>query len=316
MNTYDFMCVLVLCCISFGLFFVFFPATQIFRNTLYRSGHKPRTRECSDDSSEDQKQMFRLGIKWAELYKDSTDSLHIVNDGLNLYAEYIHLGFDQCAVIVQGRTESLLYSYYYADVYVKNGYNILVIDTRAHGLSDGKFITAGVKEHKDLVLWIELIQKRYHTHSFLVHGVCIGAATAIYAYCATKKEGFIHKLVLDGTYTSYYEMFKNHMIERKKPVLWNIYLTFLYVYLCTGANLIKKTPSKCIGEIDIPVLFIWSAYDYYCKIEKSKLLYDACQSCDKDVRFFANGNHSFVRFHNLEAYDEAITTFLRRFDRV
>jgi hypothetical protein len=305
---------IIIICIAFFLFsgviFSFCVAYQIFKNTLYRSSKTIRTRACSGDSIEEQKQVFEEGIKWAENYKDLIDELSIKNDGLNLFGEYINLKHDKCAIIIQGRTESLLYSYYYADVYAKNGYNILTIDTRAHGLSDGKYLTAGIKEHKDLILWIDLIKERYSINDFVIHGVCIGAATAVYAYCATKDTA-IKKIVSDGLFTSYYEIFKNHIIERKRPVWFFIYLTFFYSYLLDGVNILKKTPYKHMNELDLPILFIWSKKDIYCTMDKSKELFGACASKNKKLKFFPEGRHSFVRFCNKQGYDKVIDEFLK-----
>ena len=109
----------------------------IFINTSYRNPLKKRTRECTIKKDESQMRMFLEGVAWAEKFKDKHEQLHIVSDGLNLFGEYINFGFDKCAVILQGRAESLLYSYYFAEVYAKNEHNILVIDVRSHGLSDG-----------------------------------------------------------------------------------------------------------------------------------------------------------------------------------
>ncbi|MDR0491463.1 MAG: lysophospholipase [Oscillospiraceae bacterium] len=298
--------------VAFGLFFSFFASYRIFFNTLYRSEKKAKTRECSNVDDEGIKYMFEQGCKWAEEHKDKIEELHIVSDGLNLYGEYVDFGCDRCAIIVQGRTESLLFSYYFADIYAENGYNIFVMDIRTHGLSDGKYITAGIREHKDMVLWIDMIKNRYSMESFLIHGLCIGSAVAIYTHCATKKDNLIKKLVLDGTYTNYYEMFKNHMIERKKPVLFFVHLTFFYVHLLDGANLLKETPYKRVGEIDIPVLFIWSRKDIYCLEEKNRDLFAACKSENKEMRLFPNGGHSYVRLSNKEDYDKAVVEFLKK----
>ena len=301
-----------ICIFASGLFMVAFATYQIFINTLFRSDKKKRIRECSEKGNEAQREIFTQGIKWSEQCKEATEEVHIINDGLNLYGEYKNFGYDKCAIIIQGRTESLLYSYFYADVYAKNGYNILVIDTRAHGLSDGKYITAGIIEYRDVILWIELIKDRYSIKSFLIHGVCIGAATAIYAYCATKKDNLIKKMVLDGIFTSYYEIFKNHIIERKRPVLFFVYLVFFVAYLSSGARLLKETPFKRMKEIEIPILFLWSKDDIYCTMEKNQELFAECKSKYKEVKFFPSGRHSFVKYNNAEDYDKTIAEFLSK----
>ena len=98
--------------------------------------------------------MFNEGIAWANQYNNHRIPLEIENDGLKLKGEYLDFRSKKCAVILQGRTESLLYSYYFAKPYAEMGYNILVVDLRAHGLSDGKYQTGGIKESDDIVKWV------------------------------------------------------------------------------------------------------------------------------------------------------------------
>lgn len=256
--------------------------------------------------------MFAEGIKWRETHKDKIDELHIKNGKLNLYGEYMNFGFDKCAVILQGRTESLLYSYYFADVYAKNGYNILVIDVRAHGLSDGKYVTAGIKESDDLVLWIKLINEKYGIDNFAMHGICIGAATALMAYSKLKNEGsnLVKRIITDGVFINYYEIFKNNMkVYNKKPFPM-LYTVFFTAFLFGRARLFSETPLKYIKDVDIPILMIWSEKDAFSVKEKSQELFDACASEYKEIKFFPEGRHSHVRAVQEDDYDAAIGEFL------
>lgn len=285
----------------------------VFNFTMYRSPRKKRTRECTNKKDESQMRMFAEGIEWAGQFKDKTEELHIVNDGLNLYGEYINLGYDKCAVILQGRTESLLYSYYFADVYAKNGHNILAIDVRAHGLSDGVCQSAGIKESDDLVLWIKLIRDRYSIQDFTLHGVCIGGATAVYTYIKLKDTGLIKRLVTDGLFTTFYEIFRRHVKKYKGIEFPFTHMVFFIVYMFTGARLIKETPIKYMPDIDIPFLFIWSEEDIFTVKEKSLELFEACASKHKELSFFPKGRHSHVRASQPEAFDKAVDEFLKKY---
>ena len=298
--------------IAGGLIVFFLTFIMIFYHTMYRNPKKKRTRECTDKKDEQQMRMFREGSLWAEQHRGITDELHIVNDGLNLYGEYIDFGFDKCAVILQGRTESLLYSYYFADVYAKNGYNILVIDVRAHGLSDGGFQTAGIKESDDLVLWIKLIAEKYDVTDFALHGVCVGGAMAIYSYVKLKHEGadFVKMIVTDGLFHSYYEIYKQNFKFRKKPVFPTLHLVFFLAFLFAGVRLFEETPMKYMKDIDIPILFIWSSKDIFSPKAKCEELFESCASDNKELRFFPEGRHSHVRSSQEAQYDKAIADFL------
>ncbi|MDR0812496.1 MAG: alpha/beta hydrolase [Oscillospiraceae bacterium] len=295
---------------------VMFIATPIaiFCNTMYRNPKKKRTRECTNTKDEQQMRMFEEGIIWANQYKDKTERLHIVNDGLNLYGEYINFGFDKCAVILQGRTESLLYSYYFADVYAKNGFNILVVDVRAHGLSDGKYQTAGIKESDDLVLWIKLINENYAVTDFTIHGVCVGGATAVYTYVKLKNDGvnLIKSIVTDGLFQSWREIFKQNFKMRNKPVFPILQLTFFIAFVLAKVRLFEETPQKYMRYIDIPIMFIWSSKDIFCGKSKCEELFEACASKNKELCFFPEGRHSHVRSTQEAEYDKVIAKFLQK----
>jgi len=286
----------------------------IFINTTYRSPFKKRIRECTIKKDESQMRMFSEGINWSEQFKEKLEKVQIVSDGLNLYGEYINFGFDKCAVILQGRGESLLYSYYFADVYAKNNHNILVIDVRSHGLSDGKYQTGGIKESDDVILWIKMINEKYNISDFTIHGICIGGATAIYAYSKLKKEGstLLKRIVTDGLYKTYFELFKAHIVAYKVPVLPAVYAVFLLIFIFTKARPFRETPIKCMKEVDIPVLFIWSAMDKFSLKSNSEELFRACASEYKEICFFPKGRHSHVRASQKAEYDDLVSKFLQK----
>jgi alpha-beta hydrolase superfamily lysophospholipase len=298
-----------------GLVMLFLVPSVIFYYTTYRSPKKIRTRECTNRKDEQQMRMFNEGVQWARRFKDKTEELSIISgDGLTLYGEYINFGYDKCVVILQGRTESLLYSYYFADVYYKNGCNILTVDVRAHGLSDGKYQTGGIKESDDCVLWIKLINEKYGINDFTIHGICIGGATAVFTYVKLKSagSGLVKRIVTDGVYQSYYEMYKMYFKMFKKPSFPALQLCFFLIYAFTGVRPFKETPLKYMKDIDIPILFIWSEMDIFCTKPKSEELFNMCLSKYKELRFFKKGRHSHVRSTQEAEYDEAIAKFLQK----
>ena len=315
-NTVGIYAVIFLTVVSLLLFLLL--ALMIFLKTTYRSPFKKRVRECTQKKDELQMSMFSEGVAWAEKFNDKKEQLHIKSDGLNLYGEYINFGFDKCAVILQGRSESLLYSYYFADVYSKNGHNILVVDVRSQGLSDGKYQTGGIKESDDIILWIKHINDKFNIADFTIHGICIGAATAVYAYNKLKKEGndFLKRIVTDGLYKNYYEFFKAHAKVLKAPMLPVVYAAinaaFFFIYLLAKVRPFKESPVKYMKDIDIPILFICSAMDKFTTKPNSEELFKACVSEHKEICFFPKGRHSHVRASQKTEYDELIAKFLQK----
>ena len=115
------------------------------------------TREMPEGIEPDSVRMYEMGREWAQANADKKIDVHIERDGLNLYGEYYDLGYDRCVFILSGRTESLTYGYYFAIPYAKNGCNVLVVDPRGHGHSDGQFNTVGFEESADAMAWVDHI---------------------------------------------------------------------------------------------------------------------------------------------------------------
>lgn len=67
-------------------------------------------------------------------------------------------------------------------VAVQGGFNVLLVDQRAHGKSEGKCLTFGVKERYDCLAWINYAIERFgrDTKIFL-YGMSMGAATVLMA---------------------------------------------------------------------------------------------------------------------------------------
>ena len=286
----------------------------VFYNTVYRNPRKKRIRECTNKKDDDQVKMFKEGIAWANSYNDKKIPLEITHDGLLQKGEYIDFGSKKCAIILQGRTESLLYSYYFAKPYAEEGYNILVVDLRAHGLSDGKYQTGGIKESEDIITWMEYVEKRFNIESFVFHGICIGAATAIFATKKLEEKGYdkVKKIVGEGLFATYFEIFKQNFIQYKKKPFPMLHLTFLLARIYTGVSFFDNKPIETLKNLKCPVLLIYSEEDIFSPHNLCEKLYISSKNPLSELVFFAHGRHSHVRSSNLEEYDNKIKEFLNK----
>ena len=280
----------------------------VFTKFMVRTKKTKWTRACSDTTNEEQVRMFDEGLKWAEGYKDKIIEVEIKNDGLRLVGEYFDFGYKKCVIILQGRTESLWYSYYYAKPYPDLGYNILVIDSRAHGLSEGKYNTAGLKEYKDVLKWTEYIKEKFKIEKFLIHGICIGSATGLYAVTSKKLDCY-EGIITDGMYTTFYESFKTHMVDLKKPVHPVVDLIMVIMILRCKVNMKRRGPIRSVADLNIPILFLYSKEDKFSLPAKSQILYDKTPE-PKRIVWFDKGAHSHIRINNVEKYDEEIKKFI------
>ncbi len=291
----------------------FIVAYIVYSKTLMRGKSGTWGREhCSEPGCIPLETMWVRGLEWQKKNVSFTKELTIKSkDGLKLVGEWFDYGFDKTVIILPGRRETLVYSYYYANPYKECGVNVLVIDQRAHGLSEGKYSTGGIKEAEDVSLWMQYMHNELGQKEIYIHGICVGTCcTSILV--AKYKTDYLKAIILDSMFITYKEIYKNHYLEsghKLFPVYYQIWMWFNFFTKC---NIEDSRPDKYMSKIDLPVLFIWGTKDVYCLPEKSKILYDLCASKNKEIQWFDGAEHSRVRLFDENRYDGLIRDFLAR----
>lgn len=59
------------------------------------------------------------------------------------------------------------------------GYNVLIPYQRAHGLSQGKYISFGALEHRDMMGWVSRINARFPEGKVFLHGLSMGGGIVL-----------------------------------------------------------------------------------------------------------------------------------------
>ena len=296
------------------LFIYTYPISKrVYREQLVRTEPEKWGRECSAPDNEEQLAMWNDGVNWASLHTEYVTPVEIENDGFKLHGEYFDFGAKRSVIIIPGRCESLMYSYYFAPSYKKAGFNVLVIDTRCHGKSDGIYNTIGVKESTDILAWSALLHDKLGNDEVWYHGICIGTASAIFAMTNENCPDYIKGFVSEGCFVSFRETFKRHMIADKRPLFPVLDLVMLHINKHTGTNVYKDKPIAAIKKIkkDARILFLYGKKDIFSIPEKSQKLFDSCSAEDKKLVWFDKGGHSHLRINNTQEYDNAIIDFFK-----
>ena len=63
--------------------------------------------------------------------------------------------------------------------YLSIGCNVLIPYQRAHGLSEGKYISFGALEHLDMVGWVEKINEMHPNGKIIIHGLSMGGGIVL-----------------------------------------------------------------------------------------------------------------------------------------
>lgn len=294
----------------FGLWIIFETARRVYLHTLSKKYAGGWGRVCSAPNNPEQVKMWDDGLAYMAQFAKQKHDVQIENDGLKLYGEFYDFGSKKTALFLAGRCECLMYSYFYAKPYKESGYNLLFIDPRSHGLSEGKLSTVGIKESTDVLAWMKYIAKEFNQESFALHCVCVGGATGLLAITNKDNPGLVERITIDGAFTNFKESYRRHYVDLGHKIFPVFHLIWMWFRIYTGVSVMESNPEKCLSTLELPVLFIHSKNDKYSVPENAEKMFNNCPSAKKQIVWFSEGTHSHIRNNATEKYDQAIKDFL------
>ncbi len=130
------------------------------------------------------------------------------HDGLKLQAVYYPCDSDKTVIWVHGYTshaerESAFPGLFYRSL----GFNVLIPYLRAHGPSEGKYITFGALEHLDMMAWVDKVNEICPDGSIVLHGLSMGGGIVLDLACKDMKN--VKCLISDAPSVSIADFFRN-----------------------------------------------------------------------------------------------------------
>ena len=304
-----------------GIFLIFvlpmllvtFPiAKKLYKKDWIRSEEGTLfPRGCSAPEIDYHLDMFNQGMKWREDNISFMKEVQITSLGDKLFGEYFDFGFDRAIILLPGRAETCWYACYYGEPFKKAGYNLLCIDPRAHGLSEGKVITMGKLEGEDAINWAKFLHDEHHIKHVCLYGLCGGGTAACIALANENCPSYIDLFINDGMPYSFVRVFK---LRTKHQGHMTFPVTQEFMYLVkkhSHINPYSLAPYKLIRKIKVPTLFMGGTLDFSAPPSDLKKLYDNSASNDKQIHVFDNCRHSHLRYDSKEEYDNLVISFLK-----
>ncbi len=284
-------------------------ARMVYNEQLVRTSPEKWRRENSCPTDAEYSAMYDAAEAWGRRYEAETTEVSVQSCGLRLAGRFTDFGADKTALILCGRAEGCLYSYYYAEPYRRAGFNILVVDQRAHGESEGTYSGMGRLEADDMLAWMRFLTESCHTKRIVLHGVCIGAACAVYTASHPDCPAALAGIVTDGLYRSFHDVFLARFKTNGKPVFPVLYEIEYLIKKRTGIDIRRDGPYRAIRDVKVPVLMIHSREDVSSLPTNVPALFEACPA-EKTLVWMEHGAHSHLRIVNTDRYDAAVTAFV------
>ncbi len=214
-------------------------------------------------------------------------------------------------VLLHGYTGSKEMMYGYAYWYWTHGYSVLAPDFRCQGESEGDYIGLGATDSKDLEGWIDLILEREPEAEIVLHGLSMGASTAL-LYCGQENvPDNIKAVISDCAFTDAYSMFKEKIGSWfHLPAFPVVDSAELMIRLRAGYDLKETSPLKAVSASSVPTLFIHGEEDRMIPVSMCRELYDAA-ACEKEIMIVEGAGHAQAADKDPARYFEEVEKFLR-----
>lgn len=243
-------------------------------------------------------------INYQEVYARS-------NDQLQLHGYTVeHSNATQWIILVHGYQVSAFSMMASAKVFYENGYNVLIINQRSHGKSEGTYISMGWIEHKDLITWIDFLVAKQPTCKIALYGVSMGGATVMMAtgeklgshvVCAIEDCGYtsVEDILLDQANQKYH--FDHPMILSGLNYLYKKHF---------GLSLHQASSIRQLEKSTTPTLFIHGQMDTFVPFEMVYQNYEACHS-EKELLIVEGREHALSCID--PSYYPTVLAFIKKY---
>lgn len=258
--------------------------------------------EHKNEINEAMEYVKKLPFEWVET---------VSFDGLKLKARYFDNNSDKTIFLFHGYRAAALRDFSCAiKMYRSLGFNILMCDQRSHGRSEGKLITFGVKESRDVLEWIDFVSVKYNPQKIVISGISMGATTVMLA-CGYNLPKNVKAVIADCGFSSPVDIIKK---VAKKIIKVNP--SFLIPILNLECKLFGKfslyvNTADALKKSNIPVLFIHGKNDTLVPFEMSELSFESAPEGSK-LLLVENAGHGLSFMVDKQRVIKEITEFFER----
>ena len=222
---------------------------------------------------------------------------------------------DKTLIFLHGFSESRLAGLSYLNIYLNAGYNLLLVDSRAHGESGGQSVTWGVYEKHDVDQWVDWLRHRFPKGTIGMHGISMGAATALLHAGLNESNKRVAFYIADSAYSDLESLLADQMSQRLQlpgnipPQVLLPYanaVTYLRARFTFGA----ASPLRIVQQVTTPVLYIHGEADRLVPASMSQQLYSMTKG-QRQIQLFPRADHVSSIYTDRSRYRTVVQGFAR-----
>lgn len=234
-------------------------------------------------------------------------------DGLSLRGKWVPADQPKATILLfHGyRTHYLhdfagIFSMYHA-----MGLNLLLVRQRSHGESEGRYITFGVRERRDVLSWVDFHNRAHGMDNVFLGGMSMGASTVLFA-AGEELPPNVRGITADCGFSSPAEII-GHVIRKDFHLPARPVLPLVEVWARTlgGFSLWECDSRRTLARTKIPVLFIHGRADTFVPCSMSQAGYDCCAS-EKELLLVERAGHGKSYLFEPDRLTKALVDFFNR----
>ena len=196
--------------------------------------------------------------------------------------------------------------------YHGQGLNLLLVDQRAQGRSQGRYITFGIRERRDVPTWIAWHNAHFGSDvPLLISGLSMGATTVLMA-AGEPLAANVRGVIADCGFSSPAGIIGKLAKENHIPAAPVLFLLNLQTRLFAGFGLKEYSTLTAMPRATLPTFFAHGEKDGFVPCEMTKRAHAACASKDKSLLLVPEAGHGQSYLVQPEEYRARICAFLER----
>lgn len=286
----------------------------VYRKTFYSSPKKRSTTHLLPDTPQYAKVNPEIKRLIGEMEAVPFEEVSITTfDGLKLFARYYHLS-DSAPLQIQfhGYRSTAVRDFSGGfSLARKMGRNLLVVDQRAGGKSEGTTICFGIKEKYDCLEWIKYALERFGDIPIMLTGVSMGAATVLMASELDLPKN-VKCIVADCPFSSPEEIIALECKKMGIPPKIGMPFVRLGARLFGNLKLSGEGAEKAVRNTKVPILLVHGEEDDFVPCYMSEKIYSANP---KMITFetFPNAAHGVSFLVDTERYEKLYYSLFEKY---
>ena len=272
-------------------------------------------KDLNDNENQEEQRKWREGeLKWLENISDDVYINSTNNGNLRLHAYEIKPkeASNIWVIVIHGYMGEGNGMTTFARGFDERKYNVLVVDLRGHGKSEGNYVGMGWDDRLDIIDWINYIIKKDKDSRIILFGSSMGAATVMMT-TGEELPSNVKLAIEDCGYSSVWDEFSYKLKQLfKLPEFPVLYAANTVCQSKAKYDFKKASSIEQLKKSKTPTLFIHGSSDTFVPFEMLDKVYDAC-AAEKEKLVVDNAEHVMSMSVNPKLYWRTVDNFIQKY---